>query len=90
MTRQAAPPKPAAFGISSPNLRPRHRNRRRECRSPDSHKKFKEKFHLNFPLLSDPDKKMMKEYGVWKEKSMYGKKFMGIEAPRMTMKMEKL
>ena len=47
--------------------------------SPDSHKKFKEKFHLNFPLLSDPDKKMMKEYGVWKEKSMYGKKFMGIE-----------
>jgi len=47
--------------------------------SVESHKKFKEKFHLTFPLLSDPDKKTLKAYGVWKEKSMYGKKFMGIE-----------
>ena len=47
--------------------------------SVESHQKFKEKFHLNFALLSDPDKKMMKAYGVWKEKSMYGKKYMGIE-----------
>jgi thioredoxin-dependent peroxiredoxin len=47
--------------------------------SVESHQKFKSKFHLSFPLLSDPDKKTIKAYGVWKEKSMYGKKFMGIE-----------
>jgi peroxiredoxin Q/BCP len=47
--------------------------------SPESHAKFKTKYNLNFPLLSDPDKKVAKEYGVWKEKSMYGKKYMGIE-----------
>src|SRR5499427_4425171 len=47
--------------------------------SVDSHKKFKKKFELNFPLLSDPEKKMIESYGVWKEKSMYGKKYMGIE-----------
>jgi len=45
----------------------------------ESHEKFKSKFHLRFPLLSDPDKKTLKAYGVWKEKSMYGKKYMGIE-----------
>src|SRR5438132_556359 len=47
--------------------------------SPESHQKFKQKYHLTFPLLSDPDKKTLKAYGVWKEKSMYGRKFMGIE-----------
>ena len=47
--------------------------------SPESHQKFKAKFHLNFPLLSDPDKQTIKAYGVWKEKSMYGKKYLGIE-----------
>ena len=50
--------------------------------SPDSvgsHQKFKEKFTLNFPLLADPDKKLVQAYGVWKEKSMYGKKYMGVE-----------
>jgi len=47
--------------------------------SVDSHKKFKNKFELNFPLLADPEKKMIESYGVWKEKSMYGKKYMGIE-----------
>jgi peroxiredoxin Q/BCP len=47
--------------------------------SVESHKKFKKKFELNFPLLADPDKKMIESYGVWKEKSMYGKKYMGIE-----------
>ena len=47
--------------------------------SVESHQKFKAKFHLTFPLLSDPDKKTIKAYGVWKEKSMYGKKYMGIE-----------
>ena len=47
--------------------------------SVDSHVKFKKKYGLPFHLLSDPDKKMLEAYGVWKEKSMYGKKYMGIE-----------
>jgi thioredoxin-dependent peroxiredoxin len=50
--------------------------------SPDpveSHVKFREKFNLNFPLLSDHDHKAAEAYGVWKEKSMYGRKFWGIE-----------
>src|SRR5205085_12625881 len=47
--------------------------------SVESHKKFKNKFDLNFPLLADTDKKIIEAYGVWKEKSMYGKKYMGIE-----------
>ncbi|MFN0117382.1 MAG: thioredoxin-dependent thiol peroxidase [Elusimicrobiota bacterium] len=45
----------------------------------ESHQKFKKKFSLSFPLLSDPSKEMIQAYGVWKEKSMYGKKYMGIE-----------
>src|SRR6266498_2035174 len=45
----------------------------------DSHVKFKKKFGLPFPLLSDPEKQAIKAYDVWKEKSMYGKKYMGIE-----------
>ena len=44
-----------------------------------SHQKFRDKFNLGFPLLSDPDKKVIRDYGVWKEKNMYGKKMMGIE-----------
>lgn len=47
--------------------------------SVSSHKKFTEKYGLQFPLLSDESKKTLKAYGVWKEKSMYGKKYMGIE-----------
>jgi peroxiredoxin Q/BCP len=47
--------------------------------STDSHKKFKEKYDLPFMLLSDETKKVLKDYGVWKEKSMYGKKYLGIE-----------
>ena len=47
--------------------------------SVETHKKFKTKFDLNFPLLADTDKKMVEAYGTWKEKSMYGKKYMGIE-----------
>jgi thioredoxin-dependent peroxiredoxin len=43
-----------------------------------SHTKFKNKFDLNFPLLSDEEGKMIGAYGVWKEKTMYGRKFMGI------------
>lgn len=45
----------------------------------DSHKKFTEKYDLPFLLLSDENKEVVKAYGVWKEKSLYGKKFMGIE-----------
>ena len=44
-----------------------------------SHEKFISKYHLPFPLLSDPDKKIVEAYGVWVEKSMYGKKYMGAE-----------
>jgi peroxiredoxin Q/BCP len=47
--------------------------------SVESHQKFKSKFDLNFPLLADTDKKIVEAYGTWKEKSMYGKKYMGIE-----------
>ena len=50
--------------------------------SPDdaaSHAKFRDKFSLNFPLLSDPEHKMAEEYGAWREKNMYGKKSMGIQ-----------
>ena len=47
--------------------------------SVDSHQKFKNKFNLNFPLLADTDKEIVEAYGTWKEKAMYGKKYMGIE-----------
>ena len=43
------------------------------------HDKFKEKFELNFPLASDENNDTCERYGVWVEKSMYGKKYMGIE-----------
>ena len=43
-----------------------------------SHKKFEEKYHLPFPLLSDPDLTCIQAYDVWKEKNMYGKKVMGV------------
>lgn len=47
--------------------------------SVNSHKKFSQKYELPFTLLSDEDKKVIKKYSVWKEKSMYGKKYMGVE-----------
>lgn len=50
--------------------------------SPDSiksHKSFKDKQGLNFILLSDTEHLLAEKYGVWKEKSMYGRKYMGIE-----------
>ena len=47
--------------------------------SVDSHKKFKKKYELNFPLLADTDKKIVGAYGTWKEKSMYGKTYMGVD-----------
>ena len=50
--------------------------------SPDSegsHVKFKQKFDLPFTLLADPEHSTAEAYGVWVEKSMYGKKYMGVE-----------
>lgn len=44
-----------------------------------SHQKFKEKHKLPFTLLSDTESKVLSEYGVWKEKVLYGRKFMGTE-----------
>jgi thioredoxin-dependent peroxiredoxin len=45
--------------------------------SPEAQRKFKEKYQLPFPLLSDPDAKVQAAWGVWQEKNMYGKKVMG-------------
>ncbi len=50
--------------------------------SPDSvksHEKFRTKYDLPFRLLSDAEKEVVQLYGVWKEKSMYGRKYMGVE-----------
>jgi peroxiredoxin Q/BCP len=50
--------------------------------SPDdesSHVKFKQKYGLPFTLLADPDHRVADEYGVWVERSMYGKTYMGVE-----------
>src|SRR5687768_14874189 len=49
--------------------------------SPDSvksHQKFRAKYDLPFPLLLDPEHKIAEKYDVWREKSMYGRKYMGI------------
>ncbi len=53
------------FGISKDNI--------------NSHANFKKKYSIPFHLLSDESTKMLQSYGVWKEKSMFGKKYMGIE-----------
>jgi len=55
----------AIFGLSKDSL--------------TSHKKFREKYQLNFPLLSDEKSVLIDALGAWKEKSMYGKKYMGTE-----------
>jgi thioredoxin-dependent peroxiredoxin len=50
--------------------------------SPDtlaSHEKFKQKMSFPFELLADEDRSLCEQFGVWKEKSMYGRKFMGVE-----------
>jgi peroxiredoxin Q/BCP len=50
--------------------------------SPDtaaSHRKFAEKYQLPFTLVADPEKRACQAYGVWKEKTLYGKKSMGVE-----------
>lgn len=50
--------------------------------SPDSvasHDKFRSRYDLAFPLAADEEKAMLEAYGVWKEKSMYGRKYFGVE-----------
>ncbi len=44
-----------------------------------SHEKFRDKFELNFPLLSDVDHAVAEKYGAWREKNLYGKKTLGIQ-----------
>lgn len=49
--------------------------------SPDdgeSHQRFKDKFALPFTLLADPQRKVIEKYGVWGEKNLYGRKYMGL------------
>lgn len=53
------------FGVSTDDLK--------------SHRKFIDKEHLPYPLIADPEKEIVGSYGVWVEKSMYGKKYMGTE-----------
>lgn len=55
----------AVFGVSADSV--------------DSHKKFSSKYDLNFVLLSDPDKKTIESYDALKQKSMFGKSFLGIQ-----------
>ncbi len=43
-----------------------------------SHKSFSDKYSLPFPLIADTSKKILNDYGVWKQKSLYGKTFLGI------------
>ena len=47
--------------------------------SPASHRKFQEKYDLGVRLLADEERKTVEAYGVWVEKSMYGRKYMGVE-----------
>lgn len=57
--------------------------------SPDSiesHKKFRKDHGLNFTLLSDPEHKLAEKFGVWEQKSMYGKKYMGINRSTFIIK----
>lgn len=46
--------------------------------SPSSHQKFIAKYNLAFNLIADTDKTILQDYGVWAEKSMYGRKYMGV------------
>src|SRR4051812_5687369 len=47
--------------------------------APASHRKFADKYELPFTLVADTDRKVCEQYGVWKEKILYGKKSMGVE-----------
>lgn len=45
--------------------------------SVESHKKFSEKFHLTFPILADPERKIIEAYGAWGKKQAMGREYMG-------------
>jgi peroxiredoxin Q/BCP len=47
--------------------------------SPEAHTRFRKKYDLSFPLLSDPEKTLAKAYGVWVKKQNYGREYMGVE-----------
>ena len=53
--------------------------------SVESHKKFAEKYNLPFDFLSDEKKEVVKKYDVWKEKNMYGRKYMGVVRSTFTI-----
>lgn len=46
--------------------------------SGESHKKFADKYNLNFPILADPEKKIIEAYGAWGKKKFLGKEYMGV------------
>ncbi|MGD0634346.1 MAG: peroxiredoxin [Beijerinckiaceae bacterium] len=54
--------------------------------SPASHAKFRTKHDIGLPLASDENKTMLEAYGVWVEKSMYGRKYMGVERTTFLIK----
>lgn len=54
--------------------------------SVESHKKFRKDHDINFTLLSDPEHELAKKFGTWEEKSMYGKKYMGINRSTFLIK----
>ncbi len=54
--------------------------------SPESHKKFIEKYGLNFPLLSDTEKDLSQKVGVWKLKKFMGREYMGVERSTLLVK----
>jgi len=56
--------------------------------SSESHLKFKNKYSLNFSLLADVDGEVCDSYGVWKEKSMYGRSYMGIERTTFVLQVD--
>ena len=78
-TRQVAPPKPAP---SATIFRSSRRARPLSLASASSTRKARRssrrKYDVNFPLLADPDHAIAEKYGVWQEKSRYGRKYMGI------------
>lgn len=58
--------------------------------SVESHVAFTRKFKLPFPLLADPDHKIADKFGVWVEKNLYGKKYMGIARTTFIIKDQKV
>ena len=80
-TRPAARSKRVPFATPSRGSRDSTRSCSASARTrPKSHQKFKEKFDLPYTLVADVDHAIAEKYGVWGEKSMYGRKYMGSRA----------